>query len=99
MIFADADFGMAQIVLQGGAFALLAVILIYGGPILLRTQKEHVDQLVKMFNDQQNAHILMIDKITQAMDRISETMSGFNRRLDIIEDHLDIPTEGKKGIR
>jgi hypothetical protein len=57
MLFAEGQgFDIVQVCIQGGGFGLLALVLIWGGPMLLRTQKDHVDQLIAIFREQQDAN-------------------------------------------
>jgi len=94
--------------IQGGAFGLLAMIVLatmwYAVPYVVRTQKDHVDQLIRIFTDQANTHKQMVSEITSAMRSIStemqnmaSSMGGFNSRLEDIEEHLDLPEHATKG--
>ena len=100
---------LPQWVSQGGSFGLLAFMVIlavwFGVPWIVRTQKEHVDQLIAIFNSQQETNRSMVTQITggmkeiaKEMQEVANTLANVCRRIDVIESHLDIIRDGKRGV-
>ncbi len=73
---ADVPPGLMQFILQGGAFALLSIVILFGVPWIVRQWKEMTTDMTKAMK-----------AISDAMQELSLSTS---RRLDRIEDHLDI---------
>lgn len=102
-LFADAQLGIYQIILQAGAFGLLAILLIRGCPMFIRMLKDHDEQIIAIFNSNQETYRTMASDIasgmraiSQEMAQIANTMTSFNNRLEQIEYYLDERNPSRK---
>ncbi len=110
MIYAsavDLPSGLTEFLQQGGAFALLSIMVIVGVPWMIKNWKESINQTIAAFSTQfqaqQSACQQMVTQVTGSMEKIAEAMEAmkdeFGDRLRTVENHLEIhDRQGKRGV-